>query len=114
MTADYRVPIAGMYELSFIAKGYVSDGYILDVESFSQKVKYNQHEDLNLMIGFGDLDGRWRVSVFGRNLLEVRPSYNVRFDTFPIGLGGAGDDTGIHLSPSQFSTFGVKFEYSLR
>ncbi|MCZ6656648.1 MAG: TonB-dependent receptor [Gammaproteobacteria bacterium] len=114
LTADYRVPIAGRFELSFIAKGYISDGYILDVESFSQKVKYNQHEDLNLMIGFGDLDGRWRVSVFGRNLLKARPSYNRRFDTFPIGLGGAGDDTGTHIGPSQFTTYGVKFEYSLR
>ncbi|MFT7458255.1 MAG: iron complex outermembrane receptor protein [Planctomycetota bacterium] len=114
LTADYRVPIAGMYELSFNAKGYVSDGYILDVESFSQTVKYNQHEDLNLTIGFGDIDGRWRVSLFGRNLLEARPSYNARFDTFPIGLGGAGDNTGTHLGPSQFRTFGLKFEYSLR
>ena len=114
LTADYRVPVAGRFELSFNARGYISDGYILDVESFSQKVKYNQHEDLNLTLGFGDLDGRWMVSVFGRNLLEARPSYNAQFDTFPIGLAGAGDDTGVHIGPSQFTTYGVKFEYRLR
>ena len=114
LTADYRVPVAGRFELSFNARGYISDGYILDVESFSQDVKYNQHEDLNLMLGFGDLDGRWMVSVFGRNLLEARPSYNAQFDTFPIGLAGPGDDTGTHVGPSQFTTYGVKFTYRLR
>ncbi|MEE8528355.1 MAG: TonB-dependent receptor [Gammaproteobacteria bacterium] len=113
LSADYRVPVGDRFELSFNALGYISDGYILDVESFSQVVKFNEHEDLNLMIGFGDIDGRWVVSAFGRNLLEARPSYNSRFDTFPNGLAGAGDDTSTHLSPSSFKSYGVKFEYRL-
>ncbi|MEE8528133.1 MAG: TonB-dependent receptor, partial [Gammaproteobacteria bacterium] len=113
LTADYRVPVAGRYELSFNAKGYVSDGYILDVESFSKVVKYNQHEDLNLTVGIGDLDGKWTVSVFAHNLLEATPSYNALLDTFPNGFAGAGDDTGISLGPSAFTTYGVKFEYRL-
>ena len=108
LSADYRMPIAGRYELSFNAKGYISDGYILDVESFSQVVKYNKHEDLNLMVGLGDIDGKWKVSVFARNLLEARPSYNAEFDIFPNGLASTS------LSPSAFTTYGVKFEYSLR
>jgi len=109
LTADYRMPIAGRYELSFNAKGYVSDGYILDVESFDQVVKYNKHEDLSLMLGLGDIDGKWRVSVFARNLLEARPSYNAEFDIFPNGL----EDTE-GMGPSSFTTYGLKFEYSLR
>ncbi len=109
LTADYRVPIANRFEMSFNAKGFVSDGYILDVENFSKTVQYNQHEDLNLMIGFGDIDGRWVVSVFGRNLLEARPSYNAEFDTFPDGLA---DTEG--MGPSSFTTYGVKFTYRLR
>ncbi len=86
----------------------MSDGYILDVESFDQVVKYNEHEDLNVSIGFGDIDGKWMVSVFGRNLLEARPSYNAEFDIFPNGVESAS------LSPSNFATYGVKLEYRLR
>lgn len=114
LTADYRVPIADRFELSFNAKGYVSDGYILDVESFDQSVKYNQHEDLNVIIGFGDIDGSWTVSVFGRNLLEARPSYNAEFDAFPRGYAGFGTTPGTHIGPSSFTTYGVKFTYVMR
>ena len=108
------MPIADRFELSFHGIGYYSDGYILDVESFDQTVKYNQHEDLNLMIGFGDIDGSWTVSVFGRNLLEARPSYNPEFDTNPRGFAGFGTTPGTHIGPSSFTTWGVKFTYVLR
>jgi outer membrane receptor protein involved in Fe transport len=114
LTADYRVPLRGNFELSINAKAYISDGYILDVESFDQVVKYNQHEDLNLAVGLGDADGKWVVSVFARNLLEARPSYNSELDIFPNGLAGSGDDTGVHLGPSSFRTYGLKFEYRIR
>ena len=60
------------------------------------------------MVGLGDIDGRWRVSVFARNLLEARPSYNAEFDIFPNGLASTS------LGPSAFTTYGVKFDYSLR
>ena len=63
LTADYRVPVWGQYELAVTAKGYASDGYILDVESFTQVVKYNDHEDLNLTVGLGDIGGRSRSSI---------------------------------------------------
>ena len=114
MTADYQVPLSGKYELHFNAMGYISDGYILDVESFDQIVKYNQHEDLSLTAGLGGPSGRWVVSVFARNLLEARPSYNAEFDSYPNGLAGSGDDTGVHLGASSFTTYGLKFEYSFR
>jgi len=108
LAADYRAPVGSKYELSLSAKGYASDGYILDVEGFSRTVKYNKHEDLNLMVGLGDIDGLWMVSVFARNLLEARPSYNSQFDLFPNGIASTS------LGPSAFTTYGVKFEYSLR
>jgi len=108
LTADYRAPIGSKYELAINAKGYASDGYILAVESFSKVVKYNEHEDLNITVGLGDIDGKWMVSVFARNLLEARPSYNARFDIFPNGVASAS------LGPSNFTTYGVKFEYRLR
>ena len=102
------MPIADRFELSFNAKAYASDGYILDVESFSQVVKYNKHEDLNLSLGIGDLSGRWVLSLFARNLFEARPSYNAEFDTFPNGIAATS------LGPSAFTTYGLKFAYSMR
>lgn len=114
VSASYRAPVLDHYELFVDARAYASDAYIIDVESFDQVVKYNRHEDLNLSVGIGAADGRWRVSVFGRNLLEARPSYNAALDIFPNGLAGSGDDTGVHLSPSSFATYGLKFEYFMR
>ncbi len=108
LSADYRVPIRNKYEFSLNAKGYISDSYILNVASFSKVVQYNQHEDLNVAMGFGDIDGKWTVSVFARNLLEARPTYNAEFDLFPNGVASTS------LGPSNFTTYGVKFEYSLR
>ena len=108
LTADYRMPIGDRFELSFNAKGYLSDGYILDVESFTKVVKYNKHEDLNLTLGIGDIQGGWVLSVFARNLFEARPSYNAEFDTFPNGIAATS------LGPSAFTTYGLKFQYSMQ
>lgn len=114
ISANYRLPVFNNYEFYFNAVGYVSDSYILDVESFDKIVMYNQHGDMNLMAGLGDPDGKWVVSVFVRNLFEARPSYNAQYDTYPNGLAGSGDDTGIQLGPSSFMSYGLKFEYRLR
>ena len=48
------------------------------------------------------------VFVFARNLLEARPTYNAKYDIFPNGVASAS------LGPSNFTTYGVKFDYSLR
>lgn len=105
LSADYFMPVSDGYELTLSAKGYVSDGYIMDVEGFSKVVKFNKHEDLNLMIGLHSLDMGWSVSAFARNLLEARPTYNREFDVVPDGL------ESVHLAPSSFRTYGIKLEY---
>jgi iron complex outermembrane recepter protein len=105
LTADYFIPLSETYEMTFNAKGFVSDGYIVDVESFNKIVKYNKHEDLNVLVGLHNVDMGWSISAFARNLLEARPSYNPEFDVFPDGLASA------HVSPSSFTTYGIKLEY---
>ncbi len=107
LTADYVMPFGNSYEFFVNAKGYISDGYILDVESFSDIVDYDTHEDLNLMAGISDIDAGWTVSIFARSLLEARPTYHARNDPFPNGLQSQ------HLSPSSFTTYGVKFVYRI-
>jgi outer membrane receptor protein involved in Fe transport len=113
-SADYEKDMPGNYRFGLHAKAYVSDAYILDVESFDQVVKFNQHEDMDLRLSLSGPGDRWTVSLFARNLLEARPSYNRELDIFPNGLAGSGDDTGVHLSPSSFTSYGVKFEYLIR
>jgi len=105
LTADYIVPFGDRFEFAFNAKGFVSDGYILDVESFDDIVKYDEHEDLNVMIGIRNVEQGWSVSAFGRNLLEARPTYHPQADAFPNGLQSQ------HLSPASFTSYGIKFEY---
>lgn len=105
LSANFTMPIGNDYEFMADAKGYISDGYILDVEGFNRTVSYEQHEDLNVLVGIRSLDKGWAVSAFARNLLEARPSYNSSYDPFPNGLEST------HISPSSFTTYGVKFEY---
>ncbi|MCZ6771052.1 MAG: TonB-dependent receptor, partial [Proteobacteria bacterium] len=108
LSADYFVPLGGDYEFTFNAKGYVSDGYILQVEDFDDVVKYDQHEDLNVTFGIRNVAKGWSVWAFGRNLLEARPTYFGQFDTFPDGL------ESVHLSPASFTTYGIRFEYLIQ
>jgi iron complex outermembrane receptor protein len=105
-SADYSLPFAGSYEFSLSAKGYVSDGYILDVNGFSDIVDYDRHEDLSILASVGNIDQGWLVSLYARNILEARPTYHAENDVYPNGL------QSVHLSPSSFATYGVRFEYS--
>lgn len=105
LSADFFTPVSNSLEFSVNARGYVSDGYILDVEGFDEIVNYETHEDLNVMVGLRNVEKGWGAYVFGRNLLEARPTYHASRDVFPDGLEGG------HISPSSFATYGVKFEY---
>ena len=104
--ADYWVPVLASHRLTFNANAYVSDGYLTDVNGFSRVIMYDTHGDLSLSLGFGDLDGRWLLSVYARNLLEARPSYHAEYDVTPDGFEFAT------FGPSAFTSYGAKFSYS--
>ena len=106
LSADFVMPVGGgAYEITGNARGYISDGYILDVEGFEEIVKYDEHGDLNIMIGIRNTDAGWSVTAFARNLLEARPTYHPENDPFPNGT-----ETQF-LAPSAFTSYGVKMEY---
>lgn len=110
---DYEMPVLDGYSVNVNAKGYISDGFITDVNGFSETVKMNEHEDLNLAVSFGPQDGTWRVTAFGRNLLEAKEEYNPEFDLRDNGLAGSeGGDGGVQMSRSNFRSYGVKFRYN--
>jgi outer membrane receptor protein involved in Fe transport len=108
MRLDYWMPVFNDYKATWNFQGYVSDGYLTDVNGFSKEVKMNKHEDINMSLGVGDMDDTWNLSVYGRNLLEARKSYNEEFDVVPSGFLGSG------MGPSNFLTYGVKFRYNFQ
>jgi outer membrane receptor protein involved in Fe transport len=108
LTSNYRIPVWDSYEISLNAKGYISDGYITARDSFSSVVRYNQHEDLNLALGFGDQDGVWKLTGYANNIFEARESYNSELDAVPSGL------TTLQIPRSAFLTYGLKFNYNFR
>ncbi len=105
VSADFVMPLGGgRFELTGNLKAYMSDGYIIDVQGFSERVSYDEHGDMNLMIGIRNIDGGWSVSAFARNIFEARPTYHAEADPFPRGTESQ------HLGPSSFSEYGVKLE----
>jgi len=108
LTTNYTMPVLDNYELSFNAKGYISDGYINARDSFTQVVMYNRHGDLNLNVGIGDQAGVWKLSAYANNIFEARESYNREFDLQPVGLQTS------QVNRSSFMTYGLRFGYNFR
>ncbi len=105
-SADFVKPImGGKFEFIANAKAFMSDGYIVDVEGFSEDIRYDQHEDMNVMIGLRNLEGGWSVSAFARNIFEARPTYHPENDPFPEGT------VTQHMGPAAYTSYGVKMEY---
>lgn len=110
---DYDIPLASDYMFRVNAQGYVSDGFVTDVNGFSSSLKMNTHEDLNLTVGFGPQNGAWQVSAYGRNLFEPKQEYNPEFVIEDNGLAGnEGGDGGVQVSRSNYRSYGLKFRYS--
>ncbi len=103
--ADLNIPFGRKYEFTANAKAFFSDGYIVDVEGFSEDIIYDTHEDLNVMVGIRNVEAGWSIQAFARNLLEARPTYQPDEDPYPTGLMTQ------YLGPQAFTNYGVKFEY---
>jgi len=66
----------------------------------------DKHADINLMLGFGDMDDVWRVSLYGRNLLEAQPTFYPEHAPF---LNGFVDQ---ELNQKSFRSYGIQFQYN--
>lgn len=105
---DYSKPILSNYMFYSNLNFSASDGYITNVEEFDLVQKIGKHTDINLSAGIGDVDERWRLTVYGRNLVGVQEQYNEQFDV--DGDGIIFDDAG----SSWYATYGVTFQYNFR
>jgi outer membrane receptor protein involved in Fe transport len=108
LEVDYWYPLFNNYKAMFNYNIAYSDGYIDNVEDFDKMIKWNTHMDINLNVGFGDINDVWRVSFWGRNLLEASTSYNEEFD---VELDGLATE---NLSSADFFTYGVQLQYNFR
>jgi outer membrane receptor protein involved in Fe transport len=104
LNADYWRPVSGNYKIMFRGNFKHSDGYLTD-DTYSSMVKMDQHMDLSVILGFGPRDDRWRLSIWGRNLLQPLPTYHPEADIFPDGL------VETNVSPSMLRTYGVQLRY---
>jgi outer membrane receptor protein involved in Fe transport len=109
---DWQTPIFDTFQLNLNARGYISDGYLIDSSGLSPMIKMDQHGDLNVILGIGPRAGPWEVALYGHNLLEAKVSYHPEYDVFDNGLAGLPGDGGVSLSRSNFATYGLKFMYS--
>ncbi|MEX2496880.1 MAG: TonB-dependent receptor [Woeseia sp.] len=103
----YSAPFMDRFTLFANTKAMFSDGYIDDVENFRKVTMWDQHHDMNVSVGLGDVDGRWKLSLYGRNLFEARPEYHPEFDVFPSGR------VSKNLSMKNFRSYGLQFQYEL-
>lgn len=113
-TPDYKIILGLNYEQPLLAdyKGTVStkvafsDAFTEDTLGFSRDVMWDKHTNVNVNVGFGSADDRWKVSLYGRNLTDEKPKYFAEFDIDPQGI--VEND----LSYSDFRTWGLQAQYN--
>lgn len=101
---DYTRPISNGLMAYAGTNISLSDEYITNVEDFDLVQKAGKHEDMNISFGIGDVDRRWKVSAWVRNIFEVQEEYNAELD---LESDGIVTDS---MSTSNYRTYGVQFE----
>jgi iron complex outermembrane receptor protein len=104
---DWDAPVFQNYLFTLNAKGYFSSGFLTDTSGFDPVIKMDDHADLNLTLGIGPQNGPWQVTVYGRNLLEPRPTYHPEFDAQDDGL------VQFYMARNNFATYGIGFRYNV-
>ncbi len=113
---DWQVTFNSRYELPTIFEGYVStldttvtgtDNYTTD-RSFSDVVDFPSAWDVNLSYTFGDVEGRWSILFFGRNLIGNTQRYNPELDLRGDGLLESSAQTSL----SNFASYGARIKFN--
>lgn len=104
----YETPVAGRFDMTFDATLAGSDEYITD-RAWARTIRMDSEVDLNLSVSIGALDGVWKITLYGRNLFEPRPTYFPEDHEIGTGDGGLLFEP---LSASNFATYGIKLNYN--
>ena len=105
MQLDHWVPVFDQHKVSFNANFVASDDYITD-RNGSKIFTMHDSQDLNLSVGYGDQEDIWELSVWARNILEKRPTYNPENQ-----ITGQGQ-TAIITNSSMVMSYGMQLKYN--
>jgi outer membrane receptor protein involved in Fe transport len=104
----YQLPnfledIQSNFDVTFQA----TDAYTTD-RTFTNVVGFDSGWDVNLSYQFGDLDDRWNVLLYGRNLHADKQVYRPENDFTGEGL----IESSLQLGLSNFATYGARLRYN--
>lgn len=102
---DYWMPFKG-YKIDTGALLTYQSQYFTDFREFDKANIQNGAADLNLHIGIGDMNDKWRVGLALRNLLEPRETFRPEFTSAIAELGTE------NLRTNQVRSIALTFKYN--
>ena len=101
---DHWIPVFTDYKVSFNANSIISDDYVSD-RNWDRTTTMHDSADLNLTLGYGDQADTWQVSLWARNIMAKKVTYNPEFH-----LSGDGLLQEI-MNSNMFTSYGAQLKY---
>ncbi len=103
---DWWYPLSDNLKYTFSSRTSFIDGYVYNVEDFDPTISFDNRIIQNLRFGIADMDDRWNVTLWGRNLLSDGFTYFPEFDVLPEGRQDK------EVSQRHWFSYGVQFQYN--
>lgn len=103
---DYWMPFRDRYQWTLGARGKYGSWYHSNPNSFSLVTTTPSGGDISLNVGFGDMNGVWKVTFSARNLLERRQRYNADRDLNPGGIEVS------RISENEVKAFALQYRHN--
>jgi len=111
---DWWYPITDNLKYTFSGRASFIDGYIYNTEDFDEITKYDDRKVINLNIGLADMDDKWNLTFWGRNMLSEGFSYFPEFYTAVGTDGGPEGREDKEVTSRQWFSYGLQFQYKFR
>jgi hypothetical protein len=105
LTTDYWLPLKE-YKVDMGATLTFQTSYYEDFREFDKSNIQPAAADLNLHLGIGDMNDKWRVGLALRNLLEPRHTFRPEYTSDITEL------TGESLRTNQVKSIALTFKYN--
>ena len=103
---DWWYPVTDRVKYTFSSKTSLIDAYIYNVQDFDKTISFGDRIIQNLTIGLADMEDRWSVTLWGRNLLSEGFKYFPEFDVLPEGR------IDKEVSQRHWFSYGLQFQYN--
>jgi iron complex outermembrane receptor protein len=108
LNLDYWHPLFDRYKATFNTRFAYSDELIIEPINYEVNNMFGVHENLDMNVGFGDIDDVWHVSLWASNITNSRVEYFVERDAESVG------HHNMSLPYSYFRTYGLQLQYNFR